>query len=356
MKNKLSFYKLISSLNWPKSYTGKIFLIAFIGTHIPLIGLFLYLAFLSPIEERASILVVLLVATVIGASVTLYFIYRLLAPILLTNKAIIKYNSEKEIPSLPDNFKDEAGVLMANTQSCIEELDDLLKLKNHLIAMVSHDSKTPLGSIKIANGLIKDEIEAESLNREDVLKYIELIDLSTDTHAEFLDNMLTLARFDDGKIQINKTKVEPKDLFDRLKRNHRIYFELKEIDFSTNSDLEEKDVLIADQDKLMSILNNLIQNAIKFTKQGGNIDLSVSKEENTYLFKVKDNGVGISHAQKETIFEAFSDSSHGTKSELGSGLGLWIVQVFTNLHNGIVTFESEEGSGSTFMVSIPIAE
>ena len=216
--SKLSFYNLISKLKWPKGYTGKIFLIAFIGTHIPLIGIFVYLTIFFPIEERATVLLALLVATVIGATATLYFIYRLLAPILVTNKAVLKYYSDKELPSLPINYTDEAGVLMANIQKCLEQLDELLIMKNRLIAMVSHDSKTPLGSIKIANGLIKEEIEDEVPNKEDILKYLELIENSTDAHAEFLDNMLTLARFEDGKIHLNKTKVQPEELFDKLRK------------------------------------------------------------------------------------------------------------------------------------------
>ncbi|XWN38520.1 MAG: HAMP domain-containing sensor histidine kinase [Balneola sp.] len=353
MDSKLSFYSLISKLKWPKRYTGKIFLIAFIGTHIPLIGLFLYLTIYFPVEERVSILLVVLVATVAGATVTLYFIFRLLAPILMTNKAVIKYNSEKKIPSLPRHFMDEAGVLMANTQKCIEELDDLLKLKNRLIAMVSHDSKTPIGSIKIANELIKDELQGDNPDREDIFKYIELIEISTESHARFLDNMLTLARFDDGEIHLNKKEVSPEDIFTKLAKNHKIYFEMKGIEFIANSELPVGSKLKVDVEKMISVLNNLIQNSIKFTKQDGKIELNIKEREGRYLITVKDNGVGIAEAQKKTIFNAFSDSSQGTKNEIGSGLGLWIVKVFTDLHKGEINFESEEGKGTTFMLTLP---
>ena len=353
MKYNLSFYKIFSSLGWPKSYTGKIFLIAFIGTHIPLIGLFFYLIMISPIEEKTSILLVLLFATVIGASVTLFFIFKLLAPILLTNKAVITYNTKKKLSDLPTHFKDEAGVLMANTQRCIEELDDLLKLKNRLIAMVSHDSKTPIGSIKIANELIKSELEDENPNREDIFKYIDLIEVSTDSHARFLDNMLSLARFDDGKIQLNKTEVTPQEIFNKLAKNHKIYFEMKGIEFVTSSGLPDGSKLTVDVEKIISVLNNLIQNAIKFTTQGGKIELNMEEQEGKVLIKVKDSGVGIPEDHKQTIFNAFSNSSSGTKNELGSGLGLWIVKVFTDLHDGEVSFTSKESEGTTFTVSIP---
>jgi signal transduction histidine kinase len=354
MRANLSFYKLISKLYRPKSYTGKIFLIAFIGTHIPLIGVFIYLTFYVSIDERMSILLVLLIATLIGASATLYFIYRLLAPIMLTNNAVKKYYSDKVTSNLPMEFEDEAGVLMSNTQLCIEQLDELLKLKNRLIGMVSHDSKTPLGSIKIANGLIKDEIKDENPNKEDILQYIGLIEMSTNNHIEFLDNMLTLARFDDGKISLNKEKVSPQKIFEKLKENHKMYFKLKNIEFSTYKELPDQSYLNIDLDKMLSVFNNLIQNAIKFTKNGGKIDMLIEQKESYFLIHIKDNGQGIPEKVQSDIFEAFSTSSHGTKSEIGSGLGLWIVKVFTNLHGGEISFKSKEGEGSTFTVSIPV--
>ncbi|MEP1150680.1 MAG: HAMP domain-containing histidine kinase [Balneola sp.] len=353
MNIKLSFYKYISSLKRPKSYTGKIFLIAFIGTHIPLISVFIYLVFLAPIEGRLSILLTLLIATLVGTAATLYLIYRLLAPILLTNEAITKYYSDKVIPDLPVMYTDEAGELMKNTQECISQLDDLLKLKNRLIAMVSHDSKTPLGSIKIANSLIKDEIESESPNVDDILKYIELIEISTRSHSEFLDNMLNLARFDDGKIQLNKEEVSPKELYQKLKQNHEFYFSTKDIDFVMSSTLSETVSLNIDKDKMMSVLNNLIQNAIKFTEESGVIELKVERKDERHLIQIIDNGIGISEERKKSIFEAFSSSSRGTKSEIGSGLGLWIVKVFTDLHDGEVYFDTKEGEGTTFTISLP---
>ena len=353
MKKKLSFYRLISKLGRPKSYTGKIFLIAFIGTHVPLIALFVYLTFYVSVEERVSILLALLIATLVGASATLYFIYRLLAPILLTNKAVIKYYSDKVTPSLPMEFEDEAGVLMANTQRCIDQLDDLLKLKNRLIGMVSHDSKTPLGSIKIASGLIKDEMVDDAPNKEAILKYIELIEISTNNHAEFLDNMLTLARFDDGKIDLVKNEVSPEEVFEKLKMSHKVYFKIKKIDFVTTSDLTENEKLKIDTEKMLSVLNNLVQNAIKFSNNGGTIKVHIEQKDNRHLIHVIDEGVGISEDKQKSIFEAFSSSSHGTKNEIGSGLGLWIVRVLTNLHDGEIDFSSKEGEGSTFTVSIP---
>ena len=353
MNIKLSFYKYISSLKRPKSYTGKIFLIAFIGTHIPLISVFIYLVFLAPVEGRFSILLTLLIATLVGTAATLYLIYRLLAPILLTNEAVIKYNSDKIVPDLPKEFNDEAGLLMKNTQECITQLDELLKMKNRLIAMVSHDSKTPLGSIKIANSLIKDEIESESPNVDDIQKYIELIEISTTSHSEFLDNMLNLARFDDGKIQLNKVEVAPKELYQRLKDNHEFYLSTKDINFVMRSTLSEPVKLNIDKDKMMSVLNNLIQNAIKFTEESGTIELKVERKDERHLIQITDNGIGISEERKQSIFEAFSSSSRGTKSEIGSGLGLWIVKVFTDLHDGEVYFDTKEGEGTTFTISLP---
>ncbi len=354
MKVNLSFYKSISKLKLPKSYTGKIFLIAFIGTHIPLLTLFIYLIFVLPVEQRVSILLVLLVATLIGTGATLYFIYRLLAPVMLTNHAVKQYREEKTLPELPLNYQDEAGVLMADTQKCLEQLDDLLKLKNRLIGMVSHDSKTPIGSIKIASGLIKEELNDESVNLDEVKKYLELIEVSAQSHAEFLDNMLTLARFDEGQIPVNKTKVDPEHFFEKLKENHQVYLKTKNISFNTESMLNNGDAIYCDKDKMMAVMNNLVQNSLKFTKEGGEISVKIDKNNQNYLISVIDNGIGIPDNQKKNLFDAFSNSNKGTKNELGSGLGLWIVKVFTELNGGNISFESEVNEGSEFNIYLPL--
>ncbi|MGN8226885.1 sensor histidine kinase [Gracilimonas sp. BCB1] len=353
MTHDLGFYKLLSKLKWPASYSGKILLIAFIGTHVPLIALFIFLTFFYPIEYRMVILMCVLVATLGGTAGTLYYIYKILGPVRLTGHALNKYRSEKEKPHLPTDYWDDAGVLMSQTQFCIEELDALLNFKNRLLSLISHDSRTPLSTINLASEMIEAEIKGDETNEDQVKHFLEMIKVSAQHQLEFMNSMLSLARFDEGKLTLDQKEVKAGELFEDLKKNHQLYLSTKNIDFETLSSLSENEILYLDKEKMMSVLNNLVQNAIKFTPEGGKISVSVSSDSENYILTVKDNGVGISEEQKKDIFEAFSSSSEGTGSEKGTGLGLWIARVFTELHDGTISLSGKEGEGTTITITIP---
>ena len=122
-------YALLARLPWPKSYLGKLMLITFLGIHVPLIALVLYLVFAASTDLRASlsVLVIVLVATLFGTVLTLCALYALLRPVSLASKALYDYLDSGRLPSLPTNFTDQAGRLMANVQYVIQELDKVFR-------------------------------------------------------------------------------------------------------------------------------------------------------------------------------------------------------------------------------------
>jgi diguanylate cyclase (GGDEF)-like protein len=122
-------YALLARLAWPKSYLGKLMLIAFLGIHVPLIALVLYLVFAASTDLRASlsVLVIVLIATLFGTVLTLCALYALLRPVSLASKALYEYLDSGTMPSLPTNFTDQAGRLMANVQYVIQELDKVFR-------------------------------------------------------------------------------------------------------------------------------------------------------------------------------------------------------------------------------------
>ncbi len=138
--NSLKLYTLISSLAFPKTYQGKIMLIAFIGTHIPLIALIVYAVFsqMSSWETIVSTLIVTLIATLAGTAATLYVLHHLLSPITLTSKTLRQYLKLKRWTDLPTHFRDEVDILMADTNRTLKQLDEIV---NHL---TDYDSLTGL--------------------------------------------------------------------------------------------------------------------------------------------------------------------------------------------------------------------
>jgi diguanylate cyclase (GGDEF)-like protein len=121
-------YALLARLAWPKSYLGKIMLSVFLGIHVPLLALVLYLVFAASTDWRASlsVLVIVFVATLFGTVLTLYALYALLRPVSLASKALYDYLDSGRMPSLPTNFTDQAGRLMANVQYVVQELDQVI--------------------------------------------------------------------------------------------------------------------------------------------------------------------------------------------------------------------------------------
>ena len=120
---------MLARLPWPKSYLGKLMLITFLGIHVPLIALVLYLVFAASTDLRASlsVLVIVLVATLFGTVLTLCALYALLRPVSLASKALYDYLDSGRLPSLPTNFTDQAGRLMANVQYVIQQLDRVFR-------------------------------------------------------------------------------------------------------------------------------------------------------------------------------------------------------------------------------------
>lgn len=157
---------------------------------------------------------------------------------------------------------------------------------------------------------------------------------STNTHVikERLDIVERMARVM-GKYRQNEKETSKTYRF--FSSNESIYVEL-------------------DDNKFMQCINNLISNALKFTPDGGTISVSVEKEEDTVLFKVADNGIGIPAKYHATLFEKFTDARRpGIKGEPSIGLGMSIIKTIVDWHKGEIWFESEENKGSIFYIRLP---
>ncbi|HEY9770554.1 MAG TPA: EAL domain-containing protein [Coleofasciculaceae cyanobacterium] len=167
--DSLKFYTLISRLTFPKTYPGKIMLVAFIGTHIPLIVLIIYAAAssASSAKEIAFALSITLFATLISTAATLYALHHLLSPIILTSKVLRQYLQLRKRTDLPTNFRDEVGTLMADTNLTLQQLDEIIK---HL---TDYDSLTGLPNRELFQTHIQQAI-LESANQQFALIVLDI--------------------------------------------------------------------------------------------------------------------------------------------------------------------------------------
>jgi len=225
-----------------------------------------------------------------------------------------------------------------------QELSKNEMLKNNFISNVSHEIKTPLSVIQnYANALQKDNISSD-LKRE----YLNGLIIQTKKLSDLVSNILKLNKLENQQIL---PEIEEFDLSELLRistLNFEQLFEDKHISLSCNIE----DVKIKSSSNLLEIVfNNLISNAIKFTDDGGKVEISLKDSEGYAIITVKDSGIGISKEVGEHIFEKFyqGDSS---RSYQGNGLGLALVKKVIDILGGEISVESKLGVGSAFTVKL----
>lgn len=351
----LSLYRRCASLPWPKSYLGKFLLIAFFGVHVPLIAITLYIVTTTYAwSSSLPILLVCLVATLFGTCTTIVIQRRLLEPILLTSRALDHYVQERKIPDLPLNFTDEAGRLMQRAQECISHLDQLLGLKNDLLAVISHDTRAPVANIVLASQMINELLDDPTCAAE-VRDLNNQIQQMAHRQITLMNNLLLLARADAGVIAVQESDVVLEELLSTVTATYQLSAEQKGVSLRLQP-AQELDMQVSiDAAKTEQVLNNLVHNAIKFTPCGGTIELGAKLQDQLLTLYVRDTGTGMDEAVRTQLFSPFAqERRYGTAGEPGTGLGLWICKTFTELQGGQIQVSSQSGQGTAFDVHLPL--
>lgn len=231
----------------------------------------------------------------------------------------------------------------------VSRFKDLDQVKNEFIATASHDLKNPLTSIGGYTTLLE---QAGSLNPNQK-EFVKHIQQATKTMSELVQNMMSLVQLD---LEATQT-YEPVDMKELLAEMATEFdLQAKEKLQTLDADYPSEPVYVrGDAFQLRQVFRNLISNAIKYTPQGGNIQLKAMQNNGQITIHVKDNGYGIPAADLPFIFNRFYRVRSGKASEIeGNGLGLAIVKAIVAEHNGAVNVESEMGKGTCFSVLLPI--
>lgn len=353
----LSLYEQLARLSWPRTYLGKFLLTAFLGVHVPLIAVVTYVATrVGEWQAALPMLAVALGSTLAGTFATMYIQGRLLAPLLVTARALDEYVHTKKLPELPTEYTDEAGRLMRDAQHCVDHLAGLLLLKNRLLATMSHDARSPLTSISFASQMSRMAFESADVDRDALREMHDIIDLSTKRQNELITIMMTMARADSGELAAEPGQLAPSTLADRVVAVARLQAEQKNISLAVVSDTASDEEQRLDIAKTEQVLANLVHNAIKFTPRGGEVQLLARASDEWLEFEVRDNGIGIPPEAQAGLFQAFNgDRRAGTDREDGTGLGLWVCKTFVELQHGDLSVQSTPGHGTSFTVRLPRA-
>lgn len=223
--------------------------------------------------------------------------------------------------------------------------------KDELIVYLAHDIKTPLTSMI---GYLSLLSEIKDMPQEQRNRYIDIA-LDKSYRLEYLINELfDVARFNLEKIVLEKEEINLNLMLEQIADD--FYPTLKEMNKKINFTSDEKTILYADPDKLSRVFNNLIKNAVNYSKENTNIDISILNKENQAAVKITNKGKQIPKEKLDKIFEKFYrlDSSRTSKTG-GSGLGLAIAKEIVELHGGRIYAESDMKE-TTFSVILPIIE
>jgi two-component system phosphate regulon sensor histidine kinase PhoR len=232
----------------------------------------------------------------------------------------------------------------------ITRLKELEKVRQDFVANVSHELRTPLTTIK---GYAETLLEG-ALQEEVAPQFIQIIKRHTDRLAKIVEDLLTLSKIETREFQLKLEPIFVSALIDGTIDFVRDSAGKKKISVHIN-DISPSLSVLADYDYLERVLINLLDNAIKYGREGGEIIVSAAKTDREELqFSVRDNGIGIPKEDLPRIFERFYRVDKGRSQELGgTGLGLSIVKHIIQVHGGKVWVESQLEKGSTFYFTLP---
>jgi signal transduction histidine kinase len=262
--------------------------------------------------------------------------------------ARIKLKGKGELSEFADSFNEMADTIVVN----IEEMKTMDNLRRELVANVSHDLRTPLATIQ---GYLETIlIKADSLSEEDKIKYMQTIWGSTERLKKLVEELFELS-----KLEAKETKPKPEafsiaELVQDVQQKNLLIAESKKIELLLKFPYDLP-LVFADIGMIEKVLQNLIDNAIKFTPEGGKIIIQLTLQNDEILASVSDTGIGINSKELPNIFDRYNQGKRTqSKEKQGLGLGLAIVKKILEVHSLDIQVESIEGKGTSFFFKVPL--
>lgn len=234
----------------------------------------------------------------------------------------------------------------------ISKMNKISQIREDFSYAMVHDMKTPLSTIMMVQDMLKSgrlEGKPEIKN-----KYMNIAESETDHLFALTNKILTISKLENHKLEMNKTEVELTPIIEKLTEKFKAKAQ-KPVNFIIS--LQAK-TAYADNDYLGEVLSNLIDNAIKYSKESVEINISTEESERYTILKVRDNGLGISEADQKIIFQKYERAAAARRSRRngasGFGLGLNFVDQVIKAHEGRIFVNSTEGEFTEFTIYLPL--
>lgn len=247
------------------------------------------------------------------------------------------------------NLRDitERKRMIRELQNALQRERELSELKSRFVSMASHEFRTPLAVILSSNDLL----QKFNLDEEKRQRHFKKIEKSVLQMTDLLTDVLSISRAEAGHIEFNPVPLEFAEFCEDVLQEYRSLHQSTH-QFVIESDCQ-KCQLAADPRHLRRIVSNLLSNAVKYSPKGGTIHITLERDQDMALLRVRDEGVGIPEADLPHIFETFHRASNVTNIS-GTGLGLTLVKQAVDLHRGQIEVQSVPNQGTTFVIKLPL--
>ncbi len=257
----------------------------------------------------------------------------------------------------------DSGIYVQNRTICVggffgcvcSDITDaklLERSKSELVAVASHQLRTPLTAMRGNVEMLVDE-SFGSLNKEQH-ELLNDVEVSTIRLITMVNEMLDITKIEKGDMEMTIESINVKEVLDSVARDLENYSKLHEFEIELSGVQTDRNVM-GDKLRVRQIFQNLIDNAIKYSSHPGKLSIKTSVTSGMLEVVFQDNGIGVPQNEQSKLFGRFYRASNTAKTaSSGSGLGLYIVKSIAKQLNGDIRFESEEGKGTTFFVTLPI--
>jgi two-component system phosphate regulon sensor histidine kinase PhoR len=231
----------------------------------------------------------------------------------------------------------------------ITKVEHLENVRQEFLSNISHELRTPLTSIIAFVETLEDGAIEDSKNN---LRFLGVIRKNAERMHRLIDDISELSLIESGRVRVEIKPKHPSPLVEEIFTN--LSAKAKDRNIELINEIPEDVAVFADATRLEQMLTNLIDNAIKFNREGGSVTVSHTRKETSDLIAIADAGEGISNEHLQRIFERFYRTDRARSREIGgTGLGLAIVKHLARLHGGEVSVASTLGQGTTFTIELP---
>jgi PAS domain S-box-containing protein len=239
----------------------------------------------------------------------------------------------------------------AELENVNAELRRLDEMKADFVSMLVHDLRTPmtgiLGSSEIIEELLIGEVD------ERIMNLVRIIPKESKRLIDLINNILDFYRLEDTGIQVAPAPLVVETLLREAYEGAKVIADKQKVDFTVTLE-PDLPMVNGDEAKLLQVLSNLVGNALKFTPDGGEVNISAADDGGMVAISISDTGVGIPHDEIPHLFEKFKTFRTASDRRVrGSGLGLYIARAIVEAHGGTISVDSEQGKGSTFKFTVP---